>query len=521
MKNKAKHIIHKLTLDIRFQDFDTSHKWITATQAKTSEAMRRSIEQCLEDNDYTNDYLTIEKLEFDLGVFATNELLSKMPERLFSELQKILSSFRLDLNDFEETEIIEDVSSMSIWLDSVADNRIVNPIVKKSEVTALLFFLQHGYLPWWYSNEPAWNPEWVQKLSEENWRELRYFLTTNPENEVDYERALSRLISQFSDGFLASLLNGLQLKEPVEKAWNWLTRFYETLQKAESDYFRNESSLPSFSIFRRHFWKQWIRYAVGKSAIPELATLFALIKQPSLITYFLSEIAENNEWMDSLPQFWHSELKSLKQKEHKYKTELRVRSEFVNYEETEKFKELEKASHTDKATHTEKEDFILIPDSGLVLLHPFLPRLFEYCGWLNENKFLNDEARTRAIKTLHYLAAGNEDAPEFVLMLPKLLCGIPLRWPPEPVLPLTDAEKASCDEMLIQVISHWTALRNTSPAGLRETFLRRQGKLFVTDERWRLEVQRKTEDILLNRLPWGFSIIKFSWMPLPLSVSWE
>ena len=155
------------------------------------------------------------------------------------------------------------------------------------------------------------------------------------------------------------------------------------------------------------------------------------------------------------------------------------------------------------------------------MLHPFLPRLFEHCHWLDENEFVNDEARNRAVYLLHYLAAGNEDAPEYVLMLPKLLCGIPTEWPLEPALPLTDAEKACCDEMLIQVIAHWTALRNTSPAGLREAFLWRQAKLFSKGEEWRIEVHRKTADILLNHLPWGFSMIKFSWMPRLLSVSWE
>ncbi len=527
MKNKATHIIHKLTLDTRFKDFTTLHSWDAATQAKTSDAVRRSIEQCLEAYGSTKEYLTIDRLEIDLGEFSADQLLSKMPEKLYRELQKTLRSYRMDLNDFEKAEIIEDVSHINIWSAPGAEKRIVSPMVKNSEVAAFLFFLQHGYLPWWYSNEPAWDPEWLQKLTGENWKELRYFLTAYPEKDVYYENAVIRLICQFSDGFLAGLLNGLQGKEPVEKAWSWLTHFYKTVQKPETKYLLNERSLLSLSVLRKHFWKNWIRYAVGKSDIPELATFFALINQPSLITYFLSGIAENKEWMDSLPQFWYRELSNLKQKEHEPKTELSVRSKFVNASQREKFKSLqktgptEKSGHTDGAGPTDKADFILIPDSGLVLFHPFLPQLFKHCNWLNENEFVNDEARNRAVYALHYLAVGDEAAPEYVLMLPKLLCGIPLGWPLEPALPLTDEDKAACDELLIQVIAHWTALRSTSPAGLRETFLHRQGKLFLSDEGWRLEVQRKTEDILLNRLPWGFSMIKFSWMPRLLSVSWE
>ena len=501
MKSTANHIIHKQTIHIRFGDFTTAHSWDAAKQAETAEAMRKSIEQCFQDYDSTKEYLTIDRLEFDLGEFSTDQLLSKMPEKLYQELQKTLSSYHVEMNNSEDVEIIEDA----------AGKRKRMPIVKNSEVAAFLFFLQHGYLPWWYSNEPTWNFEWLQELTEENWQELRNFLRVNKDDEIYYQPALVRLISQFSDGFLASLLNGLQLKEPVEKAWSWLTRVYKT----ETNSFRDKSSLPSFPVLRRHFWENWIGYFVGRSAVPQLADLFAIIKDPSFITYLLSAITENNECMESVPEFWHGELISFKQEEDKNKLALNLSSKFVNYAEREKFKKPEKASHTDK------EDFILIPDSGLVLLHPFLPGLFKFCNWLNENKFLNDEARNRAVNALHYLAAGDEEIPEYVLMLPKLLCGIPLEWPLEPALPLTDRETAACDELLVQVIGHWSALRNTSPATLRETFLRRKGKLFLLDEGWRLEVQRRTEDILLNRLPWGFSMIKFSWMPRLLAVSWE
>lgn len=552
MKSTANHIIHKQTLEVRFRDFTTAHKWDAANQTKTAEAVRKSIEQCFEAYDSTKEYLTIDRLELDLGAFSTEQLLSKMPEKLYRELQKILSFCRMDLHDFEEAEIIEDVSSINNWPGT--DKRIVSPIVKNSEVAAFLFFLQHGYLPWWYSNEPAWDPEWVQKLNGENLQELRNFLTAYEGNEVYYERALLRLISEFSDGFLANLLNVLQLKEPVEKAWSWLAHFYITMQKIETG-FHYADSLPSFSVLRRHFWKKWIEYALGRSAIPGLTSLLALIKQPSLITSFLMGVVKRNELMDSIPGFWRNELISFIDVEYNGKPGSGINAEIINYTESAKFNETEKVipisvddfiqveydgkagsginvelnnyseikkfKETEKANSIPKDDFILIPGAGLVLLHPFLQRLFEHCHWLDENEFVNDVARNRAVYLLHYLAAGNEDAPEYVLMLPKLLCGIPPEWPLEPALPLTDAEKAACNEMLIQVIAHWTALRDTSPAGLREAFLWRQGKLFLSDEGWRLEVQYKTEDILLNHLPWGFSMIKFSWMPRLLSVSWE
>lgn len=552
MKSKANHIIHKQTLEIRFRDFITAHKWDAANQAKTTEAVRKSIEQCFEAYDSAKDYLTIDRLELDLGAFSTDQLLSKMPEKLYRELQKILSSYHMEPHGFEEAEIIEDVSSINIWPG--ADKNIVSPLVKNSEVGAFIFFLQNGYLPWWYSKLPAWDPDWVKKLTGENLQELRNFLTAYEENVVYYERALYRLISQFSDRFLANLLNRLQLKEPVEKAWGWLLQFYNSMQNAETDV-HYAASLPTLSVLRKHFWKKWIEYASGKSAIPGLISLLTPAKQPSLITNLFIGVVKNNELMDSIPGFWRNELISFIDVVRNSKQGSGINPETNNNAESVKFNEPEKVipgdedsfiqveyngrpgselndqlnkyTETDKSNETEKansiakDDFIITPGAGLVLLHPFLKPLFENCHWLDENKFVNDKARNRAVYILHYLAAGNEDAPEYVLMLPKLLCGIQPEWPLEKDLPLTDVEKAACDELLIQVIAHWKSLRNTSPAGLREAFLWRQGKIFSTDEGWRLEVHRKTEDILLNQLPWGFSMIKFSWMPWLLSVSWE
>ncbi|WP_315817951.1 contractile injection system tape measure protein [Paraflavitalea speifideaquila] len=317
VKSTANHIIHKQTIDIRFVDFTTMNSWDEAKQARTAEAVRRCLEQCFEGYDSTKEYLTIDRLEFDLGVFSTDQFLSKMSETLHRELHKILNSYSMTPNDFEETETTEEVSSINHWSAHGADKQTAGPIVKNSEVTAFLFFLQRGYLPWWYSNEPAWKPEWLQQLTEENWQELRNGLIVRQENEGYYEPALLRLISQYSDGFLTNLLKGLQLKEPVEKAWSWLTRVHETLQNAAINSFRNESPLPSFSVLRRHFWKNWISFAIGRSSLPELATMFVIPDQPSFIAHFLPEITKNNEWMNSIPECWHGELIRLKQKEDK------------------------------------------------------------------------------------------------------------------------------------------------------------------------------------------------------------
>ena len=124
VKDTVNHIIHKQTIDIRFSDFTTAQSWDAAKQAQTVEAIRRSIEQCFGNYDAVKEYLTINRLELDLGVFSADQLSSKMPEKLYLELQKILGSSGLNRNVFEEGETGVDSSSSlpvfsAAWLSSL------------------------------------------------------------------------------------------------------------------------------------------------------------------------------------------------------------------------------------------------------------------------------------------------------------------------------------------------------------------------------------------------------------------
>ncbi|MBK8553377.1 MAG: hypothetical protein IPL53_20865 [Ignavibacteria bacterium] len=71
------------------------------------------------------------------------------------------------------------------------------------------------------------------------------------------------------------------------------------------------------------------------------------------------------------------------------------------------------------------------------------------------------------------------------------------------------------------VIKHWSALKNTSAEGLRNTFFLRAGKLTMNEGECLLQVEQKSVDILLNKLPWGISMIKLPWMEDILKVEWS
>jgi hypothetical protein len=161
-----------------------------------------------------------------------------------------------------------------------------------------------------------------------------------------------------------------------------------------------------------------------------------------------------------------------------------------------------------------------INNAGLILLHPYLSFFFDALELREEQQFKDEAAKHRAVQLLGYLAYGEEGIPEWDLVLPKILCGIQPAEPVRRFIPLTDVEKTEANELLAAVISHWNALGNTSPDGLRGNFLLREGKLEWKEEEWQLYVTQQAYDMLLNQLPWGFSVVGLSWMPWLIKTVW-
>ena len=177
------------------------------------------------------------------------------------------------------------------------------------------------------------------------------------------------------------------------------------------------------------------------------------------------------------------------------------------------------AAQPDSGEPPETKEGLYIDNAGLVLLHPFLPRFFEALGIAGDDRLLAPE---RALGLLHFLATGQVLAPEYELLLPKILCNIPLATPVPADTGLQEAEKEEAAALLEALIRHWEALRSTTPDGLRGTFLIRPGKLTLRDDGdWLLQVESKSYDILLDQLPWGISMIQLPWMARMLWVEWN
>lgn len=160
--------------------------------------------------------------------------------------------------------------------------------------------------------------------------------------------------------------------------------------------------------------------------------------------------------------------------------------------------------------------------AGLVLLHGYLPRLFEACRiTFDAQGRITPPCLVRAAALLHRLATGREEIHEFELDLVKPLLGL-MPDTPLPVAPglLDEADAEECAALVAAVITHWSVLRGTSPDGLRISFLQRQGLLHDSGRHWQLHVESESFDVLLAQLPWGISLIKLPWMTKPIFTDW-
>lgn len=165
---------------------------------------------------------------------------------------------------------------------------------------------------------------------------------------------------------------------------------------------------------------------------------------------------------------------------------------------------------------------LYVHNAGLVLMNPYLSRLFSMLQYTEQGQFKNDEAIARAVHLLEYAAtARSKGVEEHELVLNKVICGLTPEHPMMVDIELAEHEKSTVDGLLKAMIANWEALKNTSIDGLRGSFLIRDGRLGKDQFGWTLAVEKKGYDVLLDRIPWNISTLKYTWMELPILVQWR
>lgn len=170
---------------------------------------------------------------------------------------------------------------------------------------------------------------------------------------------------------------------------------------------------------------------------------------------------------------------------------------------------------------------IEVSNAGIVLFHPFLPRLFTQLDYLSPDRlsFRNEDAQVCAVFLLQYVVYGEErEWPETELGLNKVIAGMTGEHRPLPrQVKLEDTEKEWAEKMLEAAKGMWDKLKHTSNQGIRVSFLQRRGLIIhhESEARWELRVEEKPYDVLLDSLPWNFRLSRFPWMHERMEVKWR
>ncbi|WP_136525546.1 contractile injection system tape measure protein [Geomonas ferrireducens] len=360
-----------------------------------------------------------------------------------------------------------------------------------------LHFLEYGSLPWWFQL-PAGRD--LQQVLLERWQDPKLpagavsLVLEDALVTLRREEARTRLVLQFSETFCSFLLS---LVAPSAAL-----RVQAVLDGLEGTGAPAERLLP----MRRKLWDHAFAAAASHCGVTERELVrHAWFESPCALraTPGLAAALER-QW----PEVTQRDKKGP-----------RAPSEGESAAPLDK--NTSTPARTPKAIRQDQEaiEELYIDHAGLVLLHPYLPQLFESQQIAKGNRIIDQE---RCLAMLHYLAAGDVDQPEHLLVLPKLLCNIPLHVPAAKDTELSDEEREECDALLYVMLQHWGALRNSSADGLRGSFLMRQAKLTMCEnDEWLLQVERNSYDILLDQLPYSISMVKLPWMEKLLWVQWD
>lgn len=426
-------------------------------------------------------------------------------------------------------------------------------IVKK-QTSLVLFFLQHGYLPWWGNTVLAapfteWLPQWLTGSLPSDAHQP-HVVQTRVQQLVQQVKALGsdtardRLVQHLPQqhyqnfvqwafpealpelGHIQQLLSALpilttnrtkfsKVLEQVQQYWlaekigpvatqtapNWMEPLYQAIQPTQANKktatvsAASVTELPPTVVTNNPIAQQWQQWVSQKQAAQQASSPDNI--PPATPQTKLAAVEKKGK-PNPLPNQPVGETRDKK----------------VPISEAAK-PETPKAKAA--AVQAEWQEGIFIENAGAVIVAPFLPMLFNTLKWVKNGMMLKPH---KAVCLIQYMVTGNTAIGEADLVLPKILCGLA---PDELVntgQKITAQQKKEVQELLASVVAHWSILKNTSTEGLQQSFLQRPGKLVLTNNHWLLQVEQKSFDMLLQQLPWNINWVKLPWMKNVVITEW-
>jgi hypothetical protein len=457
--------------------------------------------------------LRIDRLEFSLGWVPLNRWESVIKEEMGQVLQMLLQEFKRQQNGTQQTLSLTAHTSKGLEVKATVSWDTAR------RMEAIFHYLHTGMLPWWVGENIDLEALLEKALVEQPLPIVGLIQSPKPAVHKRLKsllgaKQLTALSERLYPSGYASLEEGLS---QLQRVWNLSSQYDFPLLSAADCAAVLEESL-------------WTLLASGTTEVLNtrrqafvalLTTVLRLRKWPgSGWSAFMKALQKADTVLGKAEarDLYEALQSILKQAEHtSFNDSPSKESELLTKGKAASQETLGIPVETLK---TDLEEGLYVNTAGLVLLSPFFNRLFELSGLLQDGQFIDEAAKERGVHLLHYTAMAVPPSNEHDLVLPKLLCGIPL----DSVVPLEDPlkedQKQEAENMIAAAIEHWQALGQSSSAALRESFLQREGKLALVAGQYRLFINRQSLDILLERVPWNFHTIRHSWMPHMLFVDW-
>ncbi len=463
MIDEQQHIVHRVLVDVDVGDEKLAYKLKDNIDKLLSDKIFPIIENELStiSENYPEGIIRLDKLSLELNglEFDNGQQIANI---VWKEMEK-------QLNVFAKENALSD--------SNTAKATFISP--EKSDLEAFLYFVEHGKSPWWKNDIKALINDSLYNIIEQPDFHLKL------KKILHLPQARQRLSKQLDDEQLLAILYSNAVDKVEAKKHTELKDILITIP--------SELKTVFWAIAVEHF-------AFEHKSIPKAFFRNLDTRAEERIVWVLETMTGEVFMVDQRSSEQQPLTKKLSgQQAHEH--------EFENAS-----KEFDRLSPSPEG--------ILVKNTGIVLLYPFLEALFKKLDFLDSESTLKEEKKTEAAHLLHYISTKQLQPYESDLLLEKHLCDIPYRKPIERNITLSEAVLQEAENVLISCLGHWSALKSESPDALRSTFLQREGKLINEETKTRLMIERKAQDILLDQLPWGIHLIKLPWLKDLLFVEW-
>lgn len=479
---KQDHIIQKVFVEITVNNKEKAYSIKDDISSFLSIDVFPEIEKyinALEDTlaDHT---LQIPRLELNLDVknsALNTELKDKIAQLFEEELSKIT----------KPTEI-SDQKTESDYKSYLIDNQ-------EKIIQTFIFFLEKGYMPWWNSDKKG-----ISFLQPKVFDTL--ILANNFQKSIipvlSKPNVQERIINQLSNEQIAQLcLTVLKNKDLKINLNIDIIQHISKLNHAE----------------RQIVW----------SLVLNVLSEYLKTSNSNLREYLLQQILKIEQTGFSQTKNNHQNWKTLVEifpfiKENEILESIKSNSEIKPENEkisTETIYQKNETGHQNLI----QNDGQYVQNAGLILIHPFIKIFFEHCDLIDPKtqQLIDPEL---CAHLLHYIATGKTNAPEYDMVFEKFLCNIPMNQTINKHIKLSRKHKTQAKNVIESVQHNWNPMKKSSAALLQNEFFQRSGKLVVTDHDYTLTIERKAQDILLDKLGWGLGLVKLPWQEKFIFINW-